>query len=527
MLFATFFTIAVVGATTTAAPADHCFTPADSDGSYQVCVGSSGGVSVKENNGTVMPAMVKNVHEDVDLFYLIFSASLVFFMQAGFSMLEAGSVKEKNVQNILYKNLMDACMGAIAFWLIGYALAFGNDDDGPFIGSGNFGLSEFTNEKGSFGFFFFQWAFAATAATIVSGSVAERCDLRAYFCYSIFLTMFVYPVVVHWIWDAEGWLCAWGSYKPFTGDASKSNGLIDFAGSGVVHMTGGFSGLWGAIMLGPRLGRFEEGGEEKYKPHNILIASLGVAILWFGWYGFNAGSTLMVSGGMSKVAAKAAVTTTIAAASGAVTCTLYGRIVYKRWELMLSLNGVLAGLVSITANCPVVELWGAMLIGIIGACVYMGASQLLKKLKIDDPLDAFPVHGACGVWGVLAAGIFGTDENIAWAYGNDTGAVASGEQFGVQLTACVCIIAWVSVTIAPLFFLLKKMDMLRVDQQDEFVGLDVSEHGGSVYQHGSSANLLGGTGGRRDSKTKEKPEAAVEMGAKQPIVEDNGAESAV
>ena len=317
-------------------------------------------------------------------------------------------------------------------------------------------------------------AFAATAATIVSGSVAERCRLSAYFFYSTFLTILVYPVVVHWVWDSEGWLCAWGSNTSIS-----NNGMIDFAGSGVVHMVGGFSGLMGAMAIGPRKGRFDEGGEDKYKPHNVLVAALGVCILWFGWYGFNCGSTLVIADGASAIASKVAVTTTLAAA--ATTCSMYSRILYGHFDLMLSLNGVLAGLVSITAPCPVVDPWAAIVIGIIGAFVFIGASALLKKLKIDDPLDAFPIHGACGFWGVIAVGIFATDANVAWSYGNVNDDVSTMKQLGVQLVAGLAIAGWTIVTSGALFFGLKLLGILRVSEEDEEEGLDKSEHNGSAY----------------------------------------------
>jgi len=387
----------------------------------------------------------------------------------------------------LYKNLMDACVGAMAFWLLGYGFAYGNADDNKFIGTANFALSEETNEGGTYHSFFFQWAFSATAATIVSGSVAERCRLESYFIYSIFLTVFVYPVVVHWVWDTEGWLCAWGTGKVFSGvdeGPGGSNGLIDFAGSGVVHMVGGFSGLMGAIALGPRTGRFEPGNEEKFAPHNTLIAALGVVILWYGWYGFNAGSTLLVANGASSVAAKVCVTTTIAAAASACSCTIYSHFMLHRFDLMLSLNGALAGLVSITAGCSVVDPWAAAVIGILGSFVFIAFSALLKKLKIDDPLDAFPMHGMCGFWGVLAVGIFGTDDNVKFAYGNDVDAIARGEQFGVQFVGALAIAAWTVATAGGLFFVLKAAGILRVPLDIEAEGLDLSEHGGAAYNLG-------------------------------------------
>jgi Amt family ammonium transporter len=442
-----------------------------------------------------MDQAIAQIYADMDTVWVLFAGILVFFMQAGFSMLEAGSVASKNVQNILYKNLMDACIGAMCFWILGYGLAYGDADDGSFIGSANFALSAESNEGATYHSFFFQWAFAATAATIVSGSVAERCKLSAYFIYSIVLTTFIYPVVVHWIWDTEGWLCAWGETK-----FMDSHGFVDFAGSGVVHMVGGFSGLMGAIMCGPRDGRFQEGGADKYKPHNVLVGALGVTILWFGWYGFNAGSTLLVSGGVSAIASKVCVTTTLAAAAGAITCTVYSHFALKTFDLMLSLNGVLAGLVSITAGCSVVDPWQAAVIAVIGAFLFILSSAGLKKAQIDDPLDAFPIHGICGFWGVLAVGIFASDANLLWAYGSDAGALSTGKQFLVQLIGGLCIMAWTTVTAGLLFFLIKITNGLRVDASTEEAGLDASEHGGRAYNEGTA--MLGGAKGAKDADSK-------------------------
>ena len=460
---------------------DKCFIPAG-ELTYQVCFSGNASTAGKwyiaELGEKAQNAGIEQVHTDMNTMWVLIAGILVFFMQAGFSMLEAGCVASKNVQNILYKNLMDACIGALVFWLFGYAVAYGTANDGPYIGSGNFALSEETNEGGAYHSFFFQWAFAATAATIVSGAVAERTKLTAYFAYSIFLTVIVYPVVVHWIWDSEGWLCAWG-----TSDSKLNNGMIDFAGSGVVHMVGGFSGLMGAIAVGPRLGRFDEGGDAKYEPHNKLIAALGVAILWFGWYGFNAGSTLLIADGMSGVASKVAVTTTLAAAGAATSCTIFSRVVYGHFDLMLSLNGVLAGLVSITAPCPVVDPWAAIIIGVIGSAVYMVFSKLLK---IDDPLDAFPIHGACGFWGVVSVALFCTDENVAYSYGWDN----TDNLLITQLIGGGCIAGWTIVTSGSLFFALRMAGQIRVSAQEEEEGLDASEHNGSAFPESLGTEML-------------------------------------
>jgi Amt family ammonium transporter len=471
----------------------YCFNP---DAVTQVCIDAVTGLATVT---TIADESGIGIETDVDVMWVLIAGILVFWMQAGFAMLEAGCVSEKNVQNILYKNLMDACIGALMFFAFGYAFAYGDGNDGSFIGTANFFLM--AEDGTTYHSFFFQWAFAATAATIVSGSVAERTKLSAYFVYSIFLTIFVYPVVVHWVWDSEGWLCAWKTDGlKFISGSEASNGFIDFAGSGVVHMVGGFSGLMGAVFVGPRLGCFEpvkdkDGNDIVHKAHSKLLASLGVCILWMGWYGFNAGSTLLVSGGTSFVASKVCVTTTLAAASGAITCTVFARIFYKNYDLMLTLNGVLAGLVSITASCSVVEPWAAIVAGIIGALIFIGTSALLKKMKIDDPLDACPIHGFCGFWGCLCSGIFATDANILATYGNDTLAVASGEQFLVQLLGSLCIVAWTLVTSGFLFFVMKKTMGLRVPEFVEREGLDLSEHGGSAYESKQMVNLLGGKEG--------------------------------
>eukprot|EP00469_Lotharella_globosa_P018371 CAMPEP_0167814364 /NCGR_PEP_ID=MMETSP0112_2-20121227/2384_1 /TAXON_ID=91324 /ORGANISM="Lotharella globosa, Strain CCCM811" /LENGTH=337 /DNA_ID=CAMNT_0007713581 /DNA_START=37 /DNA_END=1046 /DNA_ORIENTATION=- len=335
-------------------------------------------------------------------------------------MLEAGTVRPKNTNNILFKNLMDSALGAIGFWLLGYTFAFGNNrteasgqgQDNRFIGWGNWALQNFDDSE--YHLWFFQWAFASAAATIVSGSVAERCRLEAYFTYTLYITVFIYPVVAHWVWSPMGWLSAFSD----DGNGNRNlpeNGMIDFAGSGVVHMTGGISGLVGTLALGPRQGFYghEANVRAQLKGSNELLCSLGVSILWMGWYGFNCGSTLGAGSGNGtyiSIASKVAVNTTISAAMSAITSMIFSRTVLGHYSLTICLNAVLAGLVSVTAGCAVVEPWGAMMIGIVGSLVYIGASAVW--LRIDDPLDAFPVHGAGGIWGVLAVGIFATRSNI-------------------------------------------------------------------------------------------------------------------
>lgn len=393
---------------------------------------------------------------------------------------------------------MDAAFGALGFYLYGYGIAFGGDNDNGFMGSTNWALSHDSNDSHTYDFFFFQWAFAATAATIVSGAVAERTRLSAYFLISFVLTTFTYPIVVHWIWDSEGWLSV-GNPEPFPSGCSAgkgcSNGMIDFAGSGVVHMVGGYTALLGACWVGPRHNRFAATGGDEFAGHSNLLATLGVAILWVGWYGFNCGSTLAVIG-QSILIHKVAINTTLSAGSSAVTTAFWQRFVTPylknrssnvkksgHWSLVQTLNGILAGLVGITAGCSVVDPWGALLIGILSGLVYMTASEGLKRAKVDDPLDAFPVHGACGTLGVIAVGIFGSDENVKLSVGNDNDAMLRGEQLGVQILGAVAIIAWtLSVMSITMKVLSLALGGMRMSQEAEVHGLDKAEHGGAAYR---------------------------------------------
>jgi Amt family ammonium transporter len=438
------------------------------------------------------PATVESLTSDISLLYgrldilwLLFGAYLVFFMQCGFALLEAGSVRAKNTKNILLKNVLDACLGAIIWWFMGFPIALG-DSTGKFAGGKDFFMKDLTaNVNGSsnyFAFWMFQWAFAATAATIVSGAVAERCKFVAYLVYTTCLTAFIYPVVVHWAWSSEGWLSAWtGDDAPYL----KANGLIDFAGSGVVHMTGGAAALVGAVFLGPRTGRFTPTGAVVDMPgHSTVLAALGTFILWFGWYGFNPVSTLAFE--YMGDAARVAVTTTLSAAAGGCTTLAIHVALKNPPDVFPALNGILAGLVSITAPCPVVEPWAAAFIGFVGGFVYYGSSSLLKKLQIDDPLDASPVHFFCGIWGVLSVGLFAEKEYVGSVYGQDPDAYGAfmgggGKQLGNQIIGVLAITGWVCSTCALVFGTLKALKMLRVSAEDEELGLDSSHHGGDAY----------------------------------------------
>lgn len=452
-------------------------------------------------------------HRALDAFYLLIMGVFVFFMQCGFALLEAGTVRSKNTKNILLKNLLDACLGAIIWWAWGMGVAYGDsgsEDGNVFIGTASGGAGAFlaagwgTEDPDGFNAYdgytislwFFQYVFAAAAATIVSGAVAERAQLVAYLIYTSVITGFIYPVVVHWVWCSNGFLSG-----AFTGDKSKTilGGCLDFAGSGVVHMTGGVAALCGAFIIKPRIGRFDENGNAVPMPgQSTPFQVLGTFILWMGWYGFNPGSTLGITpGGYGTIMARAAMCTTLSAAVGGITVVFFDRIFSKTYDVGMVCNGILAGLVSITAGCACMLPWAAFMTGFIGAFVYYGASKLMLKLKIDDPLDAFAVHGACGFWGVAAVGVFGHPKLVGFGWdgnnGDATGLPDDTEYagflyggstlFGAQIVTLFIEIAWVASLSSAMFFALKMSGILRVSEEVEMAGMDVSKHGGSAYNH--------------------------------------------
>lgn len=442
------------------------------------------------------PASNADLTTGLDTFYLLFAGALVFLMQAGFAMLCAGSVRAKNVKNIMLKNILDACGGAVGFYLFGYAVAYGTSDkdyedaDATFIGDTNY-WAMYNLHDTDYISWFFQFAFAATAATIVAGTVAERCKMAAYVCYSLFLTAFVYPIVVHTIWDTAGFLSAFNANDPLLGI-----GMVDFAGSGVVHMTGGATALIAAIILGPRTGRFYDSDGNpldepaEFQPHSVALQVLGTFILWFGWYGFNPGSTLAISpNGYPEIAALCAVTTTLAAACGCVSALVINYLVTLVgtgegvYDLTMAMNGALSGLVGITAGCSTVQPWAAVCIGLIAGPVYIGASKTLVSLKIDDAVDAIPVHFANGAWGCIAVAIFADPELVEAAYGTKTGGILYGDVdlLGCEFAGVFFIIGWVAMLMTPFFIVLKTIGWFRVDALEEEVGLDISHHGGAAY----------------------------------------------
>ena len=424
--------------------------------------------------------------EYADTFWLMICGMLVLFMQCGFALLEAGTVREKNTKNILLKNMLDACVGCMIWWSFGYVIAFGpgsrfiggstDDDTQPSL----FLWAETSNEDSSgfrLAFWFFQYVFAATASTIVSGAMAERTTITAYLIYTTFITIFVYPVVVHWAWSSDGWISAF-SDEPFSG------GVMDFAGSGVVHMTGGIAALCGAAVIRPRKGRFLENGRAVEIPgHSTTLQVTGTFMLWLGWYGFNPGSTLgLSSDNYTRDAARIMVTTTLSAAICGITTCFISYKIDGILSTSATCNGILSGLVSITAGCSVVYPWQAAIIGVIGSFVYLSASTIvLNKCKVDDPLDAFAVHGACGAWGVISTGLFAAPSyqyNIKGSAGLFYG---DTEAFSAAIIFVIAVFTWVSLLSSIMFLLLKGLDLLRISTQVEEAGLDVSKHGGSAY----------------------------------------------
>lgn len=393
-----------------------------------------------------------------DAIWLVVCAALVFFMQAGFAMVEIGLTRAKNAGNIIMKNLLDFSVGALMYWAIGWALMYGSSV-GSFIGGDSFFVS---GDSGLMRDWFFQVVFAATAATIVSGAMAERTKFTSYLIYSVFISGIIYPISGHWIWQGDGWLTALGFH--------------DFAGSTVVHSVGGWAALAGAIILGPRIGKYVKvNGKVTTKAimgHNLPLAALGVFILWFGWYGFNAGSTLS---GTDVSMAHIAVTTTLAASAGAILAMITVWILSGKPDVSMSLNGALAGLVGITAPCAVVSPGAAIIIGAIaGILVVLSVEFIDKVLHIDDPVGAVSVHGVCGIWGTLAVGIFGNLDAIG-------SGLTRGGQIGVQALGAAAVFVWAFGLALILFLVVKKTIGLRVTEKEEMAGLDIDEHGTEAY----------------------------------------------
>ncbi|KAL7115006.1 hypothetical protein ACP275_04G156800 [Erythranthe tilingii] len=440
------------------------------------------------------PSWESSVTESINAIYLLFSAYLVFVMQLGFAMLCAGSVRAKNAMNIMLTNVVDAVVGSLSYYLFGFAFAFGEGpSENPFIGTSYFALHSIPSSSYDYSFFLYQWAFAIAVAGITSGSIAERTQFSAYLIFSFFLSGFVYPVVAHWVWSSSGWLSSSSSSLLF------GSGAIDFAGSGVVHLVGGVAGLWGALIEGPRVGRFDAFGKPMVmRGHNATLVVLGTFLLWFGWFGFNPGSfgkilvayPNTVNQGNWTAVGRTAVTTTLAGSTAGIV-TLFGRrLLVGHWDALDVCNGLLGGFVAITSGCSVVEPWAAIVCGFFAAWVLIGLNILALKLKIDDPLEAAQLHGGCGAWGLIFTGLFAKEEFIIQAY--DSGLIGASRSsgllmgggwglIGAQLVELLVIVGWVSLTMGPLFYLLHWLGILRISMDDEVAGLDISSHGGYAY----------------------------------------------
>ncbi len=400
----------------------------------------------------------------VDTLWVLLAAFLVFFMQAGFGMVEAGFTRAKNACNILTKNFLDYCVASLMFFAVGYALMFGKGNG--LLGWTGFLMGEADNpsEVPLMAFWLFQAAFCGAAATIVAGAMAERMKFHAYLIYTAIISALVYPIIGHWIWTSEGWLAGMG--------------FGDFAGSTVVHATGGMVSLIGTVILGARIGKFGRDGKAKALPgHSIPLAALGVFVLWFGWFGFNPGSTLSIGNGVSV--SLIATNTNLAAAAGAVTAMITVWIMYGKPDLSMTMNGALAGLVAITAPCGFVSPGAAIVIGMVGGIVVVLGVVLLDKLRIDDPVGAVAVHGFNGIWGTLAVGIWGQQ-----ALGLTRNGLLHGgglAQLGVQALGVLAVCAFAITSMGLVFLAIKKTVGLRVSRDEELRGLDIGEHGMEAY----------------------------------------------
>jgi Amt family ammonium transporter len=414
------------------------------------------------------PAMTaETVQTNLNFVWTLLAAFLVFIMQAGFAMVETGFTRAKNAVNIMMKNTMDFAVGALAYWAVGFGLMFGVSKTGWF-GTGDFFLSGATGDGGpwNLAFWMFQVVFAATAATIISGAVAERTKFSAYIIYSVVVSLVIYPIYGKWAWGgafhgeaANGWL--------------QAKGFIDFAGSSVVHSIGGWLSLAGAVVVGPRIGKYAADGRVKAIPgHNFPLAFLGLFLLWFGWYGFNPGST--VAG--TPQTAGIAVTTTLAASAGATAAMLYTWFRYKKPDAGMVVNGALAGLVAITAGCANVTPLSAVVIGAIGGVLVVLSVLFFDRIKVDDPVGAISVHGVNGAWGTLAAGLFNA-AGFSWS------------QVGVQLLGIGAAFAFAFGSGLVLFKLIDLVVGMRVSPEEELAGLDFAEHGASAYPDFQTVHL--------------------------------------
>ena len=419
------------------------------------------------------PNSVELVQNNLNVVWTLVAAILVFLMQAGFALVETGFTRAKNAANIMMKNLMDFAVGSLAFYVLGAALMFGASKAAGWLGWGGLGMPSLGAGEGvwDWTFLFFQTMFAATAATIVSGAVAERIEFKSYLIYSALVSAVVYPISGHWMWgslageSSQGWI--------------EAVGFPDFAGSTVVHSVGGWIALAGAMMLGPRIGKYRHDGKANPIPgHSLVLGTLGVLLLWIGWFGFNPGSYTAGIGSIGRVA----MTTNLAACAGTIAALVTAWIIMKKPDLTMALNGSLAGLVAITAPCDQVTCNAAIVIGLVAGVLVVLSVFAMDRIHIDDPVGAVSVHCVNGVWGTLAVGLFAAPE--ALGYGNTMVGLFYGGGFkylGVQALGAGATCVWAFGTGLAIFFALKKLGILRVSEKTELKGLDVTEHGQDAY----------------------------------------------
>ena len=410
---------------------------------------------------THIPMVIQDtaaIEGDMGMLWMLLSGILVFFMQAGFTLVESGMTRSKNAVNIAMKNLLDICVGSLTYWFVGYSLMYGDSSNGWFFWSGIL--------QGDGADLFFQTMFAATAATIVSGAIAGRTKYSTYAIFTVVMTAFVYPIAGGWEWNG-GWL-----------NTTFEAEFIDFAGSSIVHGVGGFAALVAAFMVGPRIGKFVDGNVVPIPGHNQILTTLGVFILWLGWFGFNGGSQLAWGGDDAIGASAVVVVTNLAAAAGALGALITTWIWYGKPNLAQTLNGALAGLVSITAGCGNMTEGGAVLAGLIGGVIVVFSIEFIeKKLKIDDAIGAASVHGVAGFWGTIVIGLWGVSGEEAIGLFNGGGSA----QFVAQLVGALSYMLWAVVLSFVVFGILKATIGLRVTEEEEIAGLDVSEHGSIAY----------------------------------------------
>jgi Amt family ammonium transporter len=410
---------------------------------------------------THIPMVIQDtaaIEGDMGMLWMLLSGILVFFMQAGFTLVESGMTRSKNAVNIAMKNLLDICVGSLTYWFVGYSLMYGDSSNGWFFWSGIL--------QGDGADLFFQTMFAATAATIVSGAIAGRTKYSTYAIFTVVMTAFVYPIAGGWEWNG-GWL-----------NTTFEAEFIDFAGSSIVHGVGGFAALVAAFMVGPRIGKFVDGKVVPIPGHNQILTTLGVFILWLGWFGFNGGSQLAWGGDDAIGASAVVVVTNLAAAAGALGALITTWIWYGKPNLAQTLNGALAGLVSITAGCGNMTEGGAVLAGLIGGVIVVFSIEFIeKKLKIDDAIGAASVHGVAGFWGTIVIGLWGVSGEEAIGLFNGGGSA----QFVAQLVGALSYMLWAVVLSFVVFGILKATIGLRVTEEEEIAGLDVSEHGSIAY----------------------------------------------